>query len=329
MIARLSALALSVLIFCSEASFAQTYHPFPDTLAEWSENSGGWWYTSQSLKYYDGYLSSLAGDTIIEGTTYVLLGINHTWTKTTEFSGVLLDAANYPFQLPGEIFGALRTDSSKRVWFRRLADSDSGYIYFNFYYPLDTDILIYDFNLEVGDSVPWKSSVTNVVMAVDSIHLNNGEWRRRIYFGLGDYWIEGIGSTYGLLGSSLNPPLLGGYWLNCFRQNGLLLYDSIPSFNTDCDQTYTAIDNPAGISTVNVFPNPAIDFLIFKLGKLNGLEAVITIYNENGKQVRIYTASQSPQFIIPTSEIGGDGFYFYTINMEGKGFLAGKFLIQQ
>ena len=327
MINRLSALALSVLIFCSQISVAQTYHPFPDTLAQWSEYSGEWTNYSTSTRYFEGYLSSLAGDTIIQGQSYALLAICHTWSKQTTFAGQLLNAINYTFQPPGEFIGALRTDSSKRVWFRKF--TDSVFFLTNFHYPIDTDILIYDFNLQVGDSVSWKSWVTAVVQQIDSIQLNNGEWRRRLSFGLGDYWIEGVGSTYGLLSSFLQPPLLGGYWLNCFRENGILLYDSIPDINTDCDQTYTSIDDLEEHSNFIAFPNPAKDFITFDPGKLNELDAVITIYNENGKQLRKYTAVHSSKFTICTSEIGGDGFYFYMINLEDGQFLTGKFLIQR
>ncbi len=69
----------------------------------------------------------------------------------------------------------------------------------------NTLYLIYDFSLEVGDTIfifnPTCSNgtVEMIVTAVDSINLL-GKYHKTLEFsGAIDYWIEGIGNTYGIL----------------------------------------------------------------------------------------------------------------------------------
>src|ERR1700704_4891573 len=102
-------------------SFGQTYHPFPDTLAEWNEYD--WYvYTDQGSTedYYTGFLLTLARDSIIEGKSYALVGLSFTWYLVTD---PMPYPINFSFQLPGKIIGGIRSDSNKRVWFRKLNDS--------------------------------------------------------------------------------------------------------------------------------------------------------------------------------------------------------------
>ncbi|MDD2799173.1 MAG: T9SS type A sorting domain-containing protein [Bacteroidales bacterium] len=112
-----------------------------------------------------------------------------------------------------------------------------------FYYnsTLSKEVLLYDFNLQVGDSIiaSWSGlNVTLKVMKVDSLLLN-GEWRKRLqmgqhdaYYG-NDYflhnWIEGIGSDDGILYSTVLV-MDSGSTLLCFHRNGELVYIN-PNFN--------------------------------------------------------------------------------------------------
>ena len=153
---------LAFFIFISvtgmKISFGQAYHPFPDTLAQWNEFS---WYTQadnwgHTVSYYTGFLLTLSHDSIIDGKNYALVGLNFIWDLYTD---PMPYPTNYSFQLPGTIIGGIRSDSNKRVWFRKLNDS-VGYVSQSAYYtfiPPDSDILLYDFNIQVGDSLGWKT----------------------------------------------------------------------------------------------------------------------------------------------------------------------------
>jgi hypothetical protein len=100
------------------------------------------------------------------------------------------------------------TDPSTGSWGYRL----DGYGYreenhkvFKSYYYSDTEEILYDFNLSVGDSVYidsiYYSPTYAHITTVDSIFLA-GEFRKRILFdNPPEVWIEGIGSLY----SPFNP----------------------------------------------------------------------------------------------------------------------------
>ena len=106
---------LAFLIFISivemEISFGQTYHPFPDMLAQWNEYE---WYGHAEQGHfawdYSGYLLTLSHDSIIGGKNYVLVGLNFLWSLHTD---PMPHPINFSFQLPGTIVGGIRSDSNK------------------------------------------------------------------------------------------------------------------------------------------------------------------------------------------------------------------------
>ncbi len=137
--------------------------------------------------------ADLAGDTIINDEVY-------RW----------LDAPQLP--------GALRDDSGK-VWF----------FPFDQYYAdlLDSvPVLLYDFNLQVGDSFPiprFPGSWAHVI-ARDQVQLLNGTYRDRIQFEpmqtsgwlfTTNEWIEGIGDP-GYLLWAIWDTFEAGIWLECY-----------------------------------------------------------------------------------------------------------------
>jgi hypothetical protein len=308
-------------------SSGQTYYPFPDTLTQWNEYGfaclGD---PPQTICFYNGYLISLSHDTIIEGKNYVLVGINKTWEMSLSLA--IPNATNFSFQFPGTIIGGLRTDLDKKVWFRKLSDGTdfSGEAFY--YFPSDSDVLLYDFNIDAGDSLSWKFYNQKVVQ-IDSFQLNNGEWRKRFIFNYGEDWIEGIGSTFGLFGSYEPPPFEGGHFLTCFRQNDSLLFESLFNYSYDCDHVYTGILEPGIEISINVFPNPATDFLTFDLNNFTPSDYEISIYSSTGQLLNHFSFFYSTQLKIPVDEIGGDGMYFYTLKENGEKLLVGKFLIQR
>lgn len=100
----------------------------------------------------------------------------------------------------------------------------------NLGYSQDTvSILLYDFNLQVGDTAnmyynlddPRKEVVTYVDTAII-----NGIGRKRVCF-WGDCWIEGIGnSSYGLVYPMAMVIIDGYYSLRYVTQNGNLIYEN-------------------------------------------------------------------------------------------------------
>ena len=323
-------------ILFSELKFssAQIYHPFPDTLASWSEVgvSCPFWEPGDLCSTYD-WLFSLGHDTIIDGKDYILVGYNLTAYSTWILGGQAVSAVNYSFQLPGEIFGAIREDSDKKVWYRKLKEITQPVFSAAYIGSQDSDILLYDFGVSVGDSLLWTFWYA-VVDSIDSVELLNGEWHKRINLHNSDYgdnyWIEGMGSNLGFFGAYQSPIFEGGDELSCFEQNDLLLFSPFIWDSTfECNQIYTGLLKPNLVDLISVFPNPTSDFLIFYLGNFTASQCEISIYNSTGQLLRHFSSFYSNQRQIPVDEIGSDGMYFYTVKLADKKIFAGKFLIQR
>lgn len=111
------------------------------------------------------------------------------------------------------LIGAIREDSTKKVWFHRyntpLTIDDVAKAV-----PLGTTVLLYDFGLQLGDTVTQfhtvghffaASSSTNVVVGIDSTLLMDGSYRRSLKIKMHYldnnqdsttaevFWVEGIG----------------------------------------------------------------------------------------------------------------------------------------
>ncbi len=148
-----------------------------------------------------------------------------------------------------------------------------GWVFF-----LDTlgnETLIYDFTLEVGDSIlsgfHQESFPTQVeymtALAVDSVFLN-GQYHKRIFFDtiqsgifswFTDVWIEGIGSIHGPL-SPIDPMFYGGEFparidLTCYWMENDLVWQN-PEFESCYIQLILALhDVPE--SRLSISPNPS------------------------------------------------------------------------
>jgi hypothetical protein len=190
------------------------YIPFPDSNAVWNFRQqlhclqgGG--------NYWTNYTYTYNGDTLINGNYYHQLVVPYYYAYIT--GGTCLGGP--AVSQPGQYIGAIRQDTLQRkVYFvEKLAQ---------------TETLLYDFNLQVGDTVKGYLASTNIpdqVIAIDSIQINS-LWHRRWLINMmyNIYIIEGIGSTYGLVrpsAGSLSDSFY--YYLDCFKLNGTTLYPTV------------------------------------------------------------------------------------------------------
>lgn len=218
-------------------SFGQTsiYHPFPDSNAYW--NFGfikGQCILGESFENYSIYIG---GDSAISGQTYQKLSTPYVIFNSSG-SCVQEHFAGYK--------GAIRQDiPNKKVYFIPPMFS--------------SEYLLYDFNMTTGDTVEgFITSFTepDTVIAIDSILVGDNfrkRWLINDWYEI--YYIEGIGSTYGLLeaspGYSTDADM---YSLDCFIHNDQSLY---PDTNTNCQLITSVNDNGDLTNQVKVFPNPS------------------------------------------------------------------------
>jgi hypothetical protein len=218
---------------------------------------------------YDQRLLGLLGDTIIDGVHYSTL---------YEFSDTILLKENVIRSICPLIF------EGEKVW-------------------IGTQILLYDFSAEVGDTI-WHNGCIpahtdsfydgeDYYSVIKSISTYNGKRIYDVHFFSDNFcqintsWIEGIGSSHGLFKSIPVFALFDSpdnYNLNCFKHNDTVRYQN----NYDCNKCFckqTSIENDElSTNLINIFPNPTKDVLNIEVQGNVEIQS-ISIYAINGKLV--------------------------------------------
>jgi hypothetical protein len=259
-----------LVIVCSLAGFlineinAQSYHPFPESNAEWNIV----WYKDPEgyigdNPYLVQYKYRILKDTLIEGKTYQI------FTKTTYNTECSNDST---FE---RVSFYIRNDINNKLAF-----------YFN-----GTDeYLLYNFNLELGDTLQGYQFINEpdysvyYISQIDSIVIE-GEYFMRYKvnctnnpdFPVG-YLMEGIGYTWGII-----EDVPTGFWpfyeLRCCHINNSLVYSY--SYTNECNlETDTClVDNRQIIKneTFTLAPNPATNTITVKLNNTTDILEFIEI----------------------------------------------------
>ncbi|MGB1216279.1 MAG: T9SS type A sorting domain-containing protein [Saprospiraceae bacterium] len=168
------------------------------------------------------------------------------------------------------------------------------------------EILIYDFQLTVGDSFiiyPFWNDDVYTVSSVDMITDEQGKERKKITFNNLPVtsWLEGIGGKKGF-------GYLDSKDLLCYSENDLLYYSNYPS--EDC---FVIFSKNEDITTTNVIisPNPVHDLLQIEMDENN---FDIFIFNTLG-QIVFQEKNSSKQVNISHLD---KGIYFIKIEADGK-----------
>lgn len=186
-----------------------------------------------------------------------------------------------------------------------------------------TELLIYDFSLQVGDTLPMQGTTiyAAVIESIDTIIVMGVPAKRfTLDIGLGEidernYIIEGMGGSNGLLHFQPEFPWLsGGFFMthfNCFH-----LDDSIYSpENLDCP----FIDLVSGISyvedphIVKISPNPTTDIFTIQINQ-ELLNSNFTLTDSNGKVIHHFTLTD----LSTSGRIPHSGIYFYRVEHKGR-----------
>ncbi|HLG35272.1 MAG TPA: hypothetical protein VI757_10355, partial [Bacteroidia bacterium] len=216
---------------------SSVYHPFPDSNAIWMETV--WWMFPSNPPQCGqrDYVLFISGDTIIGSYSYKKI-LSSGYSHMCPFG----PGVNY---YSNRYVGAFRQDTSlKQV----------------FYVPENSSIenLLYDFNLNVGDTLPvtYNSFFPNVyVTSIDSI-LTGSDYRKLYWLSIERGWgeyaflIEGIGSSYGLL-NRFEPWFESGSYLRCFTLEQQTIYQDS---NFTCNLDVSIAETSENISSVIIFP---------------------------------------------------------------------------
>lgn len=290
---------------------AQAYINFPQINSIWTTFGGG--HNKFTLK------EAMYGDTVINNLSY----------KKIYMSG------DYNFNISNSIYRCAIREENKIVY------ANYGGI----------EAILYDFNLNIGDTIrlneygnasfslqPFK------VEDIDSISIY-GKYHKRWKFKqyqahLEEYWLEGIGSTFGLLNRNKNA------WDICFQLvcvsiDSTIVYQPVISekfmpcypysFSYVCEgreNTTFIKDENTGYYSSYLFPNPITNSATFKFG-IELDEASIIIYNVFGQEMKREEIFNEENKIINCEKLN-EGCYIYNIiNKNGAVISKGKFILNR
>ena len=264
----------------------------------WSFYPGGW---------HDEYSIQMDGtDTIINNKVYKKLILVTHHAPGTQFDSVYTN-----------FLGGMR-ESGKQVFF------------ISEYLCIDTfERMVYDFNeFETGDTIYTQvltngllEPVPHIVTSIDSVLVGN-ENRRRIHLRDQDgffteYWIEGVGSSLGLVYASYWILTDNSYDLNCFYTEGQLQFTNpapvygfclAPLPDIECELTSAVQPTTEKEISYKIYPNPTSEFVYIES---NDDVRKVCIFNSYGQLV----CAEAFKSEIETHALS-PGFYF--IQVWGK-----------
>jgi hypothetical protein len=241
--------------------YSQSYYPIVQENNEWNvlqviyPGTGNPWDTIYWTQTY-----KLTGDTIISEQTYKKVYLSEEEITT-----------NWEYE------GGIREEEEKVWYFSKYGNGET---------------ILYDFTIEVGDTITYLPQP----FVVDSINYReiNGEDRKHFYLSYleipyTEFWIEGIGSNYGILSSGGGMGIGGWTWFLCMSENGELIYMN-PNYNS-CHLISTGIEEMNN-SIIQVYPNPTHDKIKIKNTENIKIES-ISIIDLKGKKIIEFGKNQT------------------------------------
>jgi hypothetical protein len=188
------------------------------------------------------------------------------------------------------------------------------------------DTLMYDFNLQIGDTLPFTynnpddfSGVPKIVTYIDSFNTSIG-YLKKIQINYFGYLIEGAGWVGGEYAGFINNYWECGNELKCYSVNDTSYYPTVGGLAcfTNVGLNELTINN-----NFKIHPNPANDVLNIDLFDFNNDLYSIDVLNELG-QVVLQETINTEHSTLKTQGLT-KGIYFLRIKTF-KGILNGKFV---
>ncbi len=282
-----------LVLFSCGTMFSQVYFPLVEEGKVWST------YMEFNTGDFFSTFNKFEGDTIIGTLTY---------KKVWETS-----------------------DTNLVDWVPRGLIRESNFKVYYIDHSFGDEELIYDFMVNTGDTIYLRKFYTPYVLdSIDLITLLNGEQRPIYYYsspwypypGYIESWIEGVGSSFGIIyGGSLG--FVGGYSkMMCFTENGILKYKN-PSFES-C-YIITSINNPAR-NEFTLYPNPTSGVFTIQFRDQQIAPLIMEFRDLTGKAVKTVNLQPGVNPVTIQAPSSG-GMYFFRILNAGEIMSSGKILV--
>lgn len=301
---------LFFIFICNTLNFcySQTnnYQPFPDS-AIWrvdvitnSPQNGG----CQAIYYFQYYIS---GDTLINSNLYKKIYKSYVFLAST---GAASPCNPLPLTELTGYWGALRDDSINNKTF---------FVFSNSY----SDSLLYDYNLQIGDSIKSCITTNNVIItSIDSVMI--GLHLRKRWNFISGYLIQGIGSNAGLT-EIINTSQTTFSRLICVKNNSNPIFSSVNNSAFACNLIYQGVIEANSLNKLKINPKPFSTFTKIEMNK-TVKNAKLIIYNSLGKNVKEIKNISGESIILYRDNLKC-GIYFITLIEEKITYQTEKILI--
>lgn len=293
-------LLVSILLIVSIGTKAQTwvYHPFPQVNSYWNMYQSAYCWAGVPGPVGQSYSIFVANDTLIGAETYHKLYIPYLKFDSTDCTSPSVTLNIYK--------GCIREDTiAKKVYYVEPT--------------LSIEKLLYDFNLQVGDTIFGKLETTpkDTVISIDSVQTSGagGGWVKRwlINSCYNIYIIEGVGSTYGLIKPSPGcGPDAGETDLICMVGQVPMTGYIYPNI-TDCEMITSVNSISEEQFDVRIFPNPSVGS--FQIDFKENLFKELTISNLLGDIILKENIHTSNNFLVNNLD---NGIYILTLVDKDK-----------
>ena len=266
---------------------------------------------------YINYIT--AGDTVLGGLTYKKIlreGTGHyDWMAPPPVNP---NCTGAPYTFIETVSNLFMRSDNKKMFFRTSLDTIEN--------------LLYDFDLQIGDTLPQTYNNFNqngaTVAAIDSIYTPYG-YRKRFEIANGFppvfYLLEGIGSTHGFLEYYNYDLNIEGAALQCFSLEDTIYYSWFPG--TSCNLNVGLQDDIIFTREATVFPNPFSETATITWSVAISKGELI-IYTPGGKIARRNSNINGTSVSVEKENLS-PGMYFFDIKDElSSGLLKGKLLVR-
>ncbi len=205
---------------------------------------------------------------------------------------------------------------------------------------LQTELLIYDFSLNEGDSFDlavesWDNTVVTYPHTIDSIgqvQLQNGLWHRHFFLTrqaipedpstYAYSWIEGLGCDSLAVFNYMPYPWYST--LLCHKLKGEILWNVDLWGSTYCDFSFVSetplsnnnlTTNPE--SVIRIMPNPSNDFWIIDAGTKPVNNATLRLFRIDGQHIKDFPA-QAQQTLIDNRQLATGVYLLQWVNGNQK-----------
>ena len=224
-------------------------------------------------------------------------------------------------------------DTSLQSWLLYGGLRENGEQVYMYQFDNQNEELLYDFNLNIGDTFRtiqnsysyFGGQIELIVVALDSVMLQNGDYKTRYHFHDGEQWIYGIGSLNGIVYPGVYQVVMDMYHtLSCYHNNNQLLYHY--PWYSDCINYTVGIEESMRYKNCSIYPNPFRTHTNLSFDYQASEHYVLNIYDLTGRIIAEFKEIYSGDIPIDASNLT-PGMHTYVLFEGANTIGSGKIVL--